>query len=876
MLRLQLSILLIIFLVTGIDAQTIYEHSDTSRFLFSYKPYIKSSNNNVLNQLALAHLKLPEKTSLTYSFRYRVSVNYRQSDSLFIILDVKTLDVKGDKQIRDFNIEKLLEPSGYDVSFSLRDPVRGVIMQDRKGIIMDDGLVQIASFPDSLWSAGVDISLKINDIDFTGQDYRKLELELAAIRDYYSSASLGDTLLKKIQNQRKNPGEFEEIIKLYTTGIKGLYLLKQSLDVSSEIVPGKDPLKVEAKNKIMAYNLEEFVDYILQSRKALLKGDVYDRFAAAYIESLKEANKLSQSVDYYSSPFYYRLYSNSITVEQLKEAAHLFEKEVTRRIHKSIDFNKLTRELMRAYLRENDALISEHRFLEAVDLLTGAVKILELSPFEQNSGDVQQALVLARQGLIASYIGIMQKALDKNLISLAEKYLAEVEKYTIKYNLTKEETGPFKEIYIRMAGTYVQLGNIALNKNEYGVALDYFTKATSLLEGNSGSLKERAENGRQIAVRSQYDLIIKWVNILVGQGNYEEADKELTKAEQFAKEYPDFYPDKWEVYVLTYKIAELHYTAMMNELIQYTKLPATPQRIEKLALANEMYQKFQFPEYSKLDTLLSNMGIGYLNSLFSRGRLKHWASEPDSALSLANEAFSLSARLSLNNNIRIKEQYKELVELASETYCNKARGEYNSLINEASELFKANKFALARQKTTMARELVYQKSNCGLTTAAINKMLSQYQHQIKWDEMVTEAFRLLNEKKFQASANLIQQAESIYTYYKLDTTGLANIGYYDLAIKSDDKEMLRHAISHQAGRGKPDQALDLLERLRLIGCAAEETVDLQENLARIVAIRDKNETPNLNIKVMLETYTGGNKWYSRFENVYRYYTKPLK
>ncbi len=876
MLRLQLSILLILFIITGINAQTIYEHSDTSRFLFSYKPYIKSSNNNVLNQLALAHLKLPEKTSLTYSFRYRVSVNYRQSDSLFIILDVKTLDVKGDKQIRDFNIEQLLEPSGYDVSFSLRDPVKGVIIQDRKEIVMNEGLVQIASFPDSLWNAGVDISLEINDISFTRQDYRTLELELAAIRDYYSSATLGDTLLKMIQNERRNPGELEEIIKTYITGIKGVHLLTQSLEVPSDIVPGVDPLNVAAKNKIIEYNLEEFVDHIVQSRKILLKGNVYGRFADAYIESLAEANKLSQSVDYYSSPFYYRLYSNSITADQLNLAVDLFDKEVIRRINKGIDFNKLVNELMLAYARENNRLILERRFLEAVDLLTGAVKVLELSPFEDNAEGIRKELVLARQGLITSYIGIMQKALDKDLISLAEKYLAEVEKYTIKYNLTKEETGPFKEIYIRMANTYIQLGNIALNKNEYPVALDYFTKATALLEGNSGSLKERAENGRQIAVRSQYDLIIKWVNILVAHGNYKEAYSELAKAERFAQGYPDFYPDKWEVYVLTYKIAELHYKAILKQLIPYAKQPATLQRIEELAVANEMYLKFQFPDYTVLDTLLSNMGISYLNSLFSQGRLKHWASQPDTALSLANEAFSLSARLSLNNNIRIKQQYMELVDLASETYCNKARGEYNSLINQAGELFKANKFVLARQKTNQARELVYQKSSCGMTTAAINKMLAQYQHQIKWDEMVTEAFKLLNSKKFQESAELIQQAESLYSFYKLDTAGLANIGYYDLAIKSDDREMLRHAISYQSSRGKPDQALHLLERLRMTGYTAEESVDLQENLARIIALRDKSETTNLNVKVMIESYTGGNKWYSRFENVYRYYTKPLK
>jgi len=876
MLRFRLSALLFLLLITGLNAQTIYERSDTAAFVFSYKPYERSSNNNVLNQLALAHLKLPEKTSVIYSFRYRVSVNYRQNDSLFVLLDVKTLDVKGDKQIRDFNITKLLEPSGYDISFSIIDPEKGVIIHNRKDVVMDEGLVQISAFPDSLWKAGMDVSLKINDISFTAGDFRQLELELTSIRDYYSSASLGDTLLAKIQKARKNPGELYDIIKIYTSGVKGLYLLKQSLDVSSDIVPGNDPLKVSANNKIIEYNLKEFTEYVILSKRVLLKGNVYERFASAYIQSLKDANKLSQQVDYYSSPFYYRLYSNSITADQIIAAGKLFGSEAKRRGITDIDFAKLTKVLMQEYLNESKILIDENRYMEAVDLLTGAIKFGELSPYDQNSRVMQQALVSARKGLINSYIGIMQKALNKNLLSLAEKYLAEVEKHIARYEMTKEETGPFKEIYLRMADTYIQLGNSALNKNDFNAALNDFTKALELTDGLESSLNDRAVNGQQIAVRSQYNLIIKWINILISTGDYKEAASELNNAERLAEEYDNFYPDKGEIYELTYKIAELRYNAILNELKAYVHQPATEHRIAVLIEANEMYKKFQFPDYETLDTLMTNLGVEYLNRLYSHGRLKHWASEPDSALLIANNAYNLAARLSLNNNLRIKEQYNDLIKLASETYCSEASGQLNSLINQASDLFKANKFTIAQQKTNQARELVYQKASCGLTTTAINKLLNQYQHQIKWDNMVTDAFRLLKDKNFQASANLIQQAESIYTFYRLDTSGLANIGYFDLAIKTDDREMLRHAISHHVSRGKPDQSIALLERLRLTGCPAEETYDLQENLARNIALRDKAETPDINVKVMLESYTGGNKWYARFENVYRYYTKPVK
>ncbi len=873
MVRILLTIIFLLAFLARLSAQTIFEQSDTSRYVFSYVPYERSTNNKVINQLALAHLKVPEKTSFTYSFRHRLSINFRNSDSLFIMLDVKSLNVTGDKLIKDFDIQKLLRPSRYDISINIEDPLSGNVFNESRNVIMDNGIVQVTSIPDSVWKEGIKVELRINSVSFTEEDYRRIELELTAIRDYYASAALGDTLLKNIQKARRNTTDFSNAIKLYVTSVKGLYLLKQSIEQSSEIVPGRDPLNVASRNKLIHYNFEEYISHLTTSRQPHFTGNVYKEFAGAYVQSLKEANKLSQKVDYYSSPFFYKLYSNSITSSQLLRAEKKFLTEVKRRGVGNFNATRLMNEIMHKYISESEVLLAEDRYVEAVDLLSGAEKLKNLSPYDQVSGEVEDALAYARKGLIYSYTEIMQKALDKNLVTLAEKYLTEVENYIARYGVTNTETGLFREIYIRMADIHAQIGRNAFNKDDFHSSLAEYSKALELLSGLENGIKLKINDGILMNVRSIYNHSINEVDILLHENKYEEAEVVLQKAEQFALEYPEFYPDKYHVFTLQYRIAALRYNSILTDLQLIEHQNVTDQMVYSLIEANDLRKKYDLPDNEQLEQLKYTIGIRHLNDLFTKGRLKHWASEPDSALLLAGQANAIATRLNLGYVEDIKRQYAGLMEQAGETYCKEAKKEFYSMLEEANRLFIMKKFSDALNITNQARELVYLKSSCGLTTMPINKLLLKYENHIKWHELVTQALVLIDKNEFQQSIHLIQKAESIYTYYKLDTSGIANIGYFDLAMESNNTELLKHAIGNQISRSKFSEAFQLLERLRIVGYPAEKCSHLQETLARNLALQDKAGNNDLNVNGKLQSYTNGNKWYTRFDVVYRYYTR---
>lgn len=873
MLRLKLSLLYILLFTTGLSAQAVFEHAETCKWAFSFTPNQRNTNNKVLNQLALAHLKIPEKASFTFEFRYTIDVNFQLNDSLLVTLTINPIQVTGDKSIKGFDIQQLLKPSEYDMNVMLKHPGSGTIWNQRKIVTIVNGTVPIFTFPDSLWKEGMQVQVNFNRISFSEADYRKIEKELMAIRDYYASASLGDTIYKQLRKSRINTGDLQEVMKLYTTGIKGLFLLNQSLAVKSEIVPGNDPLKVAEKTRILSYNFYEYLDYIRKSNLKLLTGNIYLKLAEAYLQSLVDADRLSRQVDYYSSPFYYKLYSNSITATQLNEAKDMFVKEAELRGMNHFDVTALSQYILREYLQKSKSLTAEDRYVEAVDLLAGALKFKNLNPYDQYSNAVESELESARNGLISSYTGIIQRSLDKNLFSLAEKYLDEAETYTQKSGMNDSGTNRFKELYIKMADIHVQLGNNYIARNDYKNSLDEFNRSLELLSSYESRVRIQAEDGLLISVRSLYNQMIERTVKSVGIKDYSLAALQLDKAEKFASEYPSFYPDKTYTGNIKYEIAALKYTDLINHVQASTYAKVTEETIQDMVEAYSLNKQYQFRDAGLLDTLVVNLGVPYVSSIFSQGRLKHWAGESDSAIFYANAAINLAAKLDLNNNSIITDQYNQLLSLARESFCSEAMGEYTSLLNQASNLFKDNKFEEALHITTRARELVYSKASCGLTTIDLNNLLLLYQHQITWDKMVSEAFKLLQENKFQESADLILKAESIYSYYHLDTSGLANVGYYDLAKTTDNLPMLRHAISYHISRAKLDQALSLMERLRLTGVPAEETDDLQESLARNLSQRDKAEIPDPDVKAILMNYTLGNKWYQKFEKVYKYYLK---
>ncbi|PKN98391.1 MAG: hypothetical protein CVU43_16325 [Chloroflexi bacterium HGW-Chloroflexi-5] len=860
--------------------QTIYSAHQDASWQCRYSGSRKADyyNNQVLKQLALANLKTPENTSFTFFFNYQVSVGFQQGNQLDLLLSIHPTIATGDVEVREFDMQPMLIPAYCSVQVTVENPVQGRVFSVSKIDLPVGELISgttIASFADSLWAPGSRAEVRFTGFRFDELSYKRIEKELFAIRDYDAASTLADTLEKQIRQARIRLHTPREAFRKYVFFSKGVFLLNESAKTKTEIVPGNDPRKVLAKVPVIEFRFSDLARFfITESVDGPVAGNIYQNLAGAFGDALGDALKLSQKVDYYSSPFYYRLYSNSTSIGQLASASDLILQFSKSRKLKAPDFKLLSRRVEEAYIHQGETLMADGRYAEAVDLLSSGQRFGSVNPTIFVSERLKTTLVKARGGLTASYIRIVQKALDNNLPSLADKYLAEAMQYATKYGMSNADSSGFAGLYELLSGKNIQAGNNFLAKKSYVSALAEFDKAANIATQYSiASLLKQAETGQAKAANGVFRGMYAKAVAALKQGDPDRATDQLREALEFAGGYPVFTPDPVSVDSLRGRIANVSFNKILRGAAESAGSFDNKKAVDLLIEATELSREFRIPLTKRYDTLVSQAAIPYTNSLLSEGRLKLWAGEPENALDIASRVSQLIVTLSLGGNNEIKNQYNSLMEMADAALCSRVKGELSSIINQAGESFSQNKFDEASAYVLKAREMIYARASCGLNTVELNKMTSAYQHPLRWNNTMTEAKSLIEAGDYFKGIELIQQAGALFNYYRLDTLGLVNTGLYELAMDSDFMPLIRHATGHYITRGDYEKSLKLLNRMRLAGASSTETAELQESLARVLAQRDVAETEFLDVKAMLKVYTGGDKWYRRFSDVYKFHAE---
>lgn len=878
--RLLFLIFIPLMMAQFVTGQSVYYMQQDASWEVRYSAYRKADHftNLVVKQLALAHLKIPEKTSFTFFYNYGASVSFEQGSQLEVSLSLTPSVCTGDVSVRKYDLQQLLIPAICSFRLAVISPVKGEVFSS----IHDDFSMAellpgyaLASFPDSLWTAGCRIEVEFRAFRFDEPSFKRIERELYAIRDYDAAATFSDTLEKRIRHSRVSKQTPEEAFRTYVFSNKGSYLLGEAAKTKTEIVPGNDPRQLLTKVPVVQFQFEDLTDfYINNGISGRLTGPAYHKLAISFSHALGDALSLSQSVDYYSSPFYYKLYSNSTTAAQLLNAKRALLKFQKSRGIKQFDFKLLSREIVREYILLGEKLMAEGRFAEAVDLLTSGQRFCSINPLIFIPDRLVAELANARSGLTASYIRIVQKALDNNLPSLADKYLSEAMLYAGRYGMSAADSAGFAGLYSLLTGKNLQSGKNLLSQHKYQEALTEFDKAVVIAtQFRLVAVLKQAEAGQVEAANGIYSELFNKSAKALQEGSPEKSAGLLKDATGFAEAYPAFKPDPVSLDSLTKLIAFASFESLVNQAAELSKGHEFKKAVDLLIQATEISREYHIISTALYDSIVDRAVITRINSLLSESRLKLWAGEPENALMIAGEAMQLASVFNLSNSQDIKHQYVSVMELADESLCNSVKGEIISLINRADESYSQNKFEEASSLVLQARELIYKRAACGLNTIELNKLTAKYQHPAHWNETVKQAKSLIAEGDYVKGVEMIQQAGALFNYYRLDTLGLVNAGLYEIAMTSEHLPLIRHATGYYITRGGYDQAMQLLEKMRLSGVNPVETNDFQESLGRELARRDVAETDMLDLKTMLRVYTGGDKWYRRFSEVYRFHVE---
>lgn len=861
------------------SGQEVYSTDREGVWEFTYNPSASANraNNQIINQLALAHKKVTEKTSFTFHYSYRLILNYGAEGQLEATLLLNPEISTGDVTMYGFNLSDILVPGICDFSIGLYNAYDELIFnKSHKGMPLNDlnGKSLLAAFPDSLWSLGNRLQAHFSSFDFTEQNRRLTVTELNSIMDYNAALSLADTLeyrIRKARVKQLTPGAaFGEIV----FNNKSIRLLGEATRTQTILLPGNDPGQLSGKYSVVQFRHNDLIDHILKpGGLGPLTGDAYLQIAASYEYTMRNVLLLTQNTDHQSSPFYYQLFSNCLSLSQISNFDRLLKQFSVKKGLK-INHNLLSRRILQQMQQYADELVESGRYAEAVDLLASGEKFAGANPSVSLPASLTLRLNNARSGLTASYTRIVKKALDARLPDLANKYLSEAELYAQKYGIEELEATGLSKLYQQMADQHISKGMGRLQKNDFSGALAEFDKAYTIYTTKFGvGLSLNYTTGQRSAVGGVVGNSLSQAANLLKKGADTLASDQIDDALAFAENYPGYHPDLMLVDSLKTKVADLRYNRNLQAALDARRNFKSEKVIhfmKQAALLSRDFKVNYLPEY---DSLLAQSVIPYLNKMYSNGRLKLWAGEPEEALTIAKEADYLLDIFYLTRERSIVDQRNDLYALAEELLCSKVKGELESLISQIDKLYNYNRFAATVPLIAEARELIFNRSWCGLSTAELNIVLKKHSNSIRWNNMYEASLEQIEQGYYIEGIDLLQKSEAIFNHYRLDTLGLMNSGLFELALNSDQMPLLRYSAEYFITRNKPDQALEILEKIKRIGTAAAETAQLQESLARVMARRDLELSAEPELKTMLKIYTGGDKWYRRFAEAYQFHLK---
>lgn len=859
--------------------QEVYSIDREGMWEFTYNPSASASRagNQIVNQLALAHKKVTEKTSFTFHYTYNLSLNYgaegQLETTMLLIPGIST----GDVSMYGFDLSGILVPGTCDFSISLYNAYDELIYkQIHKGMPLEElnGNTLLVSFPDSLWSRGNRLQAHFSSFDFTEQDRQLTVTELNGIMDYKAAVSLADTLENRIRKARVKqltPGAaFGEVV----FNNKSLRLLGEATRNKTILLPGNDPGQLSGKYSVAQFRHKDLIDHLLKPGSlGPLTGNAYLQVSASYEHTMRNVLQITQNTDHQSSPFYYQLFSNCLSLSQISNFDRLLSQFSVKKGIK-INRNLLSRRILQQLQQFSDELVESGRYAEAVDLLASGEKFAGANPSVLIPASLTIRLSNARSGLTASYTRVVKKALDARLPDLANKYLGEAELYAQKYGIEELEATGFSKLYQQMADQHIGKGMSRLQKNDFSGALAEFDKAYSIHDTKTGVvLGLNYSRGQRNAVGGIVENKLLQAATSINKGVDTLASDQIDGALAFAESYPDYHPDLMLVDSLRTKVADIRYSRSLHAALDARRNFESEKVIQFMKQAALLYRDFKVKYSPDYDSLMAQSVIPHMNKMYSNGRLKLWAGEPEEALAIAKEADYLLDIFYLTREKSIVEQRNDLYNLAEELLCSKVKGELESLISQIDNLYSNNRFAAADPLIAEARELIFSRSWCGLSTVDLNEILKKHSNSIRWNNMHRASLEHIEQGNYIEGIDLLQQSEAIFNHYRLDTLGLMNTGLFELALNSEQIPLLRYSVDYFIARNKPDQALELLEKIRLTGISAAETVQIQESLARVMAKRDLELSAEPELKTILKIYTGGDKWYRRFAESYQFHLK---
>lgn len=248
----------------------------------------------------------------------------------------------------------------------------------------------------------------------------------------------------------------------------------------------------------------------------------------------------------------------------------------------------------------------------------------------------------------------------------------------------------------------------------------------------------------------------------------------------------------------------------------------------------------------------------------SLGHLRAWAGNTDEARDLLNDIMESTMRYDLRNDSVINMRIVSLSDMIHKKECELSEREIQHLIQQVRDNVHRSWYAEARDKLQEAYALQENADKCAWDLGKSLDSLAFVDDLATYRELLSDAqaaYFIGAQQGFDIFLTKYTKVHEFYIQKELHRWDDQHNTPLDFVVNSDNPTLMKAAVSFFAQEKLPEQALRVLEELRIKRLDAREVRDLQETAGRQAAEYYFRQNSASQPAELARQLTGNDTWY---------------
>ncbi len=846
---------------------------------FTY-PFIVAENNNlnprvlkVVNRIKKMDNQSDFSFAFTIELKFKVTKDY--PNNYVLISELLKKDCPDGVKYRNFDICSEFFPIGVNFIHELIWNKNKQNIVQEANLKLQKNVKQVFSWIDSNYTQ-IEIKPNLESLVYNQEWENIINQKLDLIDLYYQSDSLFSSWDSIISSIRLEQIELLPIYDFLLDDVEKTMEYFNNKNILSIIDPNQENHN-SFKNRITEINIKA-------SQKRLLLTEYLHWIDYRFIEKARNDLKISNpmgAIYNYSKALEY----NPLCIQALSELARLML-EQNNLIEASglikilfsrtwpqgktyTECRKVASDVYSAILKKGNLLLKDEEFHRAIEAFS--IGYIFCDSIRENicSNEYYQGIIKSKYGILRSYFNVINKALQKDLLEIAENYAYEAKKYQIANQKEISDDTEIQVIVDKIISKYVSISIRNIENGKFEIAIKQLQSADSLGHTfrDDFSLKYLDES-RKRAFNGAFAVALSETQLAINNGNVILADSKHRNTMSFYHQHPEWITDTSLAFSAFLDIRKLD---IKNKIIQGNKLYTQGLFSSSLSLLQEaktIETTYKIQSDTLLDSLLLAISKPIAFEKLNSVSMMIWRNELLESKVIIEDVEALIKKSKLENNLELMNLFHSTKRKYEFQECDYANTRINYLENFYTKCMSSQSFRNALTALDSIQIIQVNFSRCIEHPKSYQAEYKIVKPAAMYESLIQNCdieFRLKNVNQ---AMIYYFTADSVYNSFKMNEVGVFQKSLSSFLDQSPDNNLIIESCNWLLNSSHFDQVIPLLSILERSGFSANKTRNIQKSVAVKLRNKDKLEHPSVKSNDLLKLYPVNSKWYFIFRLYY--------